>query len=93
MATCAVTVELMVDQKVVQTRRWPKIDVMRTASTRAWATRRFREVLKDFDRTNGLRNKVITVEWRRCIPGGMTLKGRRSGVKGREMAKTGIFDT
>ncbi len=39
--TCHITVEVTVGGKLVETREWPAVDVMKTSHVRAWATRQF----------------------------------------------------
>lgn len=91
--TCSVVAEIFVDKKMIESRSWKEVDVMKTSHTRGWARRRFNQYLKDFA-SCGLSDKVIQAYWR-CdhgAPSYTSYAGRLSGVRGKVMAKSGIFD-
>lgn len=92
---CHVEAEIIVDGKVVRSKTWPDLDVMKTSSTRAWATRQFNIFLKDFSSCDIGRDKVIRAEWTArygAAQGNMSINGILSGVNGKTMARRGIFE-
>jgi hypothetical protein len=94
-AFCKVDAQVRVDGKVIKSRTWPEVDIMKTSVTRAWATRQFKAFLKDFANCDIGRDKVIRVEWIARYgeaQGHMSVSGWLSGVNGRAMTRRGVFE-
>ena len=95
MKTCRIEVEVCVGGKAVKSKAWPECDIMKTSTTRAWATRQFNKFLKDFSGCDFGINKVILVHWTAIYPesSGMgRLHGILSGVNGKRIVRNGIFE-
>lgn len=86
MKTCTITVRVFVGQeacvyeyngKPTDTRTWNGVDIMKTAHTRAWATRQFNKFWAEREK-----DQPIRVEWdcRHDEEGGCHFKGSLSGV-------------
>lgn len=91
MKTCEVTVDVFVDQKIMKTKTWRRLDVMKTSFTRGWATRQFNTFLRDFGACDMGNDKIIFVEWVCHLGGYGTIRGTLSGVNGKTMSRRGIF--
>lgn len=95
MATCKVKAEIRVDRKPIKSKEWPDCDVMKTSVTRAWATRQFNALLKDFAECDVGLDKVVSVHWEAEYgeaQGFFRSQGHIGGVNGKLIHKTGIFD-
>lgn len=91
---CKVEVEITVDGKVIKSRVWPEVDIMRTGYTRAWATRQFNAFLKDFA-ASGWRDKVIRAYWTAHhgeAQGYGCVRGSMGGVNGFVSTRRGVFE-
>lgn len=86
-ATCTCTVIVSVGDKIVETKTWKKVGIMRTSHTRAWATRQF-------NRLRPLIDTKIFVEWE-CMHDDHEAGLRFTGSLARRnslIIKRGIFD-
>lgn len=95
MSVCKIDVEVRVDDAVIKTKIWPACDIMKTAPTRAWATRQFNAFLKDFSECDIGRDKIITVTWTArygAEQGFGHSNGYLSGVNGKALSRRGIFE-
>jgi hypothetical protein len=86
--TCKVVCQVFVDRKLVETKTWPAVDVMKTSVTRAWATRQFNRYRQAFPK-----DRVVSVEWDAAYgePDHSYIHGRLSGVNS-HVYRRGIFE-
>lgn len=89
---CKVDAEIRLNGNVIHSKSWPEVDVMKTGSTRAWATRQFNKFLKLYAETE---DRVVRVEWIARYgeaQGHISVSGWASGAKGRVMSRRGVFE-
>lgn len=89
MRTCHVTVDVLIDGKIIEQREWPAVDVMKTSHTRGWATRQFNMHWKWRKR-----DKIIRVDWTArygAEQGHAVIRGSLSGVNNLRHRR-GVFE-
>lgn len=89
MSTCHITVEVVIDGKLLERREWPAVDIMKTSYSQGWATRQF-----NLHWNCRKPNKNIKVGWTAKYgeeQGNARLTGILSGVNNIRR-KRGIFE-
>lgn len=90
MATCKIEADIRIAGVVVKSKSWPACDIMKTGSTRGWASRQFNIFLKSAPKDN-----IVRAEWTARYgeeQGHQSISGWISGVNGRTMVRRGIFE-
>lgn len=92
--TCKVVAEITVDGKVMKSKTWPAVDVMKMSATRGWVRRYFNAYLKDFASCPIGQDKIIRAHWIAYYgpPSNDIIRGDLSGLNGTVRRQAGVFE-